>query len=411
MTWGNFKPNSVSEAYIKMKAEELKGNQHKLDQNKNGKLDAEDFKKLRKEDAVAEEVNKSDIPAYKRKDDKLTLADLEKERTKNLSHAVQLAKHNGTLKREEVEELDELSKDTLDSYRDKAYADQPSTRSDNPKKYDKRKQGRETAYDKMTGRRTAKEGLDLFSERELDMLINEVLKASDDAGKWISDFVSSDNPKFAGKSKEERKKQALAAYYAAQKKESVEYDSFLEEAAVDKAAVLADLDKKATADYWKKHAELKKHDPRTAKSTDKPVKEDLDEVIEEEVDFVKTGAKEIKHANIKDKDNEKDVMEPRAKGERDFLDKLSVNVTNDPAANGVNTGASKITAATKPVAQGAGKYDAKSKTGIKEGSAEAASDEDSSSEDHSVTEAKSKAAAETKGKNYIAFKEKMNKAC
>jgi hypothetical protein len=31
--------------------EELKGNQNKLDKNKNGKLDAEDFKKLRKEDA------------------------------------------------------------------------------------------------------------------------------------------------------------------------------------------------------------------------------------------------------------------------------------------------------------------------------------------------------------------------
>ena len=44
--------------------------------------------------------------------------------------------------------------------------------------------------------------------------IDEVLKSSDPAGKWISDFVHSDNPKFAGKSKKERTKQALAAYYA-----------------------------------------------------------------------------------------------------------------------------------------------------------------------------------------------------
>lgn len=34
--------------------EELKGNQHKLDKNKNGKLDAEDFKKLRKEEDLDE---------------------------------------------------------------------------------------------------------------------------------------------------------------------------------------------------------------------------------------------------------------------------------------------------------------------------------------------------------------------
>ena len=36
-------------AKMQAKNEELKGNQHKLDKNKNGKLDADDFKKLRKE--------------------------------------------------------------------------------------------------------------------------------------------------------------------------------------------------------------------------------------------------------------------------------------------------------------------------------------------------------------------------
>lgn len=44
--------------------------------------------------------------------------------------------------------------------------------------------------------------------------IDEVLTAKDSASEWISDFVKSDNPKFAGKSKKERIKQALAAYYA-----------------------------------------------------------------------------------------------------------------------------------------------------------------------------------------------------
>lgn len=52
--------------------------------------------------------------------------------------------------------------------------------------------------------------------------INEVLKASDPIEKWISDFVHSTNPKFAGKSNAERIEMAKGAYYAKQKSESVE---------------------------------------------------------------------------------------------------------------------------------------------------------------------------------------------
>jgi hypothetical protein len=55
------------------------------------------------------------------------------------------------------------------------------------------------------------------SEYELDEMINEVLSKNASAGDWIDDFVHSDNPKFAGKSKAERKKMALGAYYGAQK--------------------------------------------------------------------------------------------------------------------------------------------------------------------------------------------------
>jgi len=47
--------------------------------------------------------------------------------------------------------------------------------------------------------------------------IEEKLTAADPASKWISDFVKSDNPKFAGKSKKERINQALGAYYAAKR--------------------------------------------------------------------------------------------------------------------------------------------------------------------------------------------------
>ncbi len=50
----------------------------------------------------------------------------------------------------------------------------------------------------------------------------EKLKASDPTGKWIHDFVHSDNPKFAGKSKKERIRMALGASYGAKRNEEVE---------------------------------------------------------------------------------------------------------------------------------------------------------------------------------------------
>lgn len=54
--------------------------------------------------------------------------------------------------------------------------------------------------------------------------LNEVLKKSDPASKWIKDFVDSDDPKFKGKTKAERTKMALGAYYGAQRNESAELD-------------------------------------------------------------------------------------------------------------------------------------------------------------------------------------------
>jgi hypothetical protein len=63
--------------------------------------------------------------------------------------------------------------------------------------------------------------------------IEEKLTAGDPASKWISDFVASENPKFAGKTKKERINMALGAYYAAKKgkNEEVEHVEHVEEAA------------------------------------------------------------------------------------------------------------------------------------------------------------------------------------
>jgi hypothetical protein len=74
------------------------------------------------------------------------------------------------------------------------------------------------------GKKAVKEEVDFESltEEQCDEMINEVLGKDAKASDWIHDFVHSDNPKFAGKSKEQRKKQALAAYYAKQRNEEVE---------------------------------------------------------------------------------------------------------------------------------------------------------------------------------------------
>jgi hypothetical protein len=81
---------SVAEAAKKVMDEELKGNQHKIDKNKNNKIDAHDFKLLRKEDSG---LNLKDY----------SLEELEE-----------------FMVSEDYEQLDELSKTTLGSYVKKA---------------------------------------------------------------------------------------------------------------------------------------------------------------------------------------------------------------------------------------------------------------------------------------------------
>lgn len=57
----------------------------------------------------------------------------------------------------------------------------------------------------------------LIKETKLDAELNEVLSKDASASDWIHDFVHSDDPRFAGKSKKERIKMALGAYYDKQR--------------------------------------------------------------------------------------------------------------------------------------------------------------------------------------------------
>jgi hypothetical protein len=59
--------------------------------------------------------------------------------------------------------------------------------------------------------------------------VDEVLTKKEPASTWIRDFIKSKDPKFAGKSKKERQRMALGAYYAKQRNEEVEIDEASED--------------------------------------------------------------------------------------------------------------------------------------------------------------------------------------
>jgi hypothetical protein len=111
--------------------EALKGSQHKLDKNKNGKVDAHDFKLLRKEEDDLEEAKMTDDDMAERerivKGMKKDLAGF-KSRYGDRAKEVMYATATKQAMKEEVE-LDELNKSTLASYAKKATKDARMTQS------------------------------------------------------------------------------------------------------------------------------------------------------------------------------------------------------------------------------------------------------------------------------------------
>jgi len=112
----------------------------------------------------------------------------------------------------------------------------------------------------------------------------EVLKSSTPTSDWIDDFVHSDNPKFAGKSKKERIRMALGASYAAKRNEEVDVSE-------------------AQNDYFKRRkdeedriAGTKAPAKRTPKQTDyekKRKEQGVTEEVEEQFDLIEKIIEEI----------------------------------------------------------------------------------------------------------------------
>lgn len=226
--------------------EALKGNQHKIDANKNGKLDAEDFELLRKKKKVAEEAEQIDelsqdklmgyrAAAKKQGTDiqnkmKVGGGDWSKDgkdtdtlkkrlagykmagRKVNPGISASVGKAPRVAATEEVQ-IDELSHDTLRRYRMKAKSIGDNEKGDiNYRAKGRELAGRKTYGGRMTGiekaKVMAKEEADLEEKLNMD-------KAS--MGTVVKDFQKSNAPQFKGKSQDKRRVMAIAAKLTAER--------------------------------------------------------------------------------------------------------------------------------------------------------------------------------------------------
>jgi hypothetical protein len=239
-------------------------------------------------------------------------------------------KTGGWFHKEEAEQIDELSSELLSRYKEgaKKSADELSAQGKHKKAADRwlghmkatgKQIDKTTANIKKALRKeeTEEQGNDRmkqlkkFKEMILDMQLQEVLSKDASAGDWIHDFVHSDNPKFAGKSKEKRKEMALAAYYSKQRNEEVELDEAVDPSEVagnprmyDAATVKkAYYHKKATPDEKKT---LERHLDRHHGMNNwrKPVKEEAEQIDELSRDTL------LSYANKVSLDSQKHSKDP-----------------------------------------------------------------------------------------------------
>jgi hypothetical protein len=162
--------------------EALIGGQKKIDVNKNGKLDAMDFKMLRaKKKGMKEEV-KSTSEAYSDPYAAKKAAEMKKSYSKTMADAKKeyeaakkpkFAKNFMKMKNEEVKPIDELKSATLGSYIKKAadsYAGE--AQSGTYQKVDKRERGIANATNKLVKRAKANEEVE-----SIDEISSETLKS------------------------------------------------------------------------------------------------------------------------------------------------------------------------------------------------------------------------------------------
>jgi hypothetical protein len=158
-----YNPGEDEEVY-----EELKGNQHKIDANKNGKVDAHDFHLLRKKKKVAEDLDESaEDKHFEKQSPKMQNAiNLHLRKGLDYTSAVKAAaKHV----KEEAEELDELSDTTLDNYKEKAAKEiRDADDNDDIRHYNKRMHGYTSAL--KAGQRNHQRDVKKTTKEEVEQI-------------------------------------------------------------------------------------------------------------------------------------------------------------------------------------------------------------------------------------------------
>jgi hypothetical protein len=257
------KKDPVADAIRDIMEKELKGNQTKLDKNHNGKLDKQDFEILRgqkvKEGTDVNDRSEDTLAGRiktKKKDDVGPGADFKSSKVKLKAEEAELEENAFDYKSPRQPEpnggsgVKKGSRYGGSKQKEKPEQEMPKEKNEEVEHIEEKNwiagaikhPGAETAAAKRAGMSvqayaskhqhdsgtagkrarlamTLKKMKENYEEPIIDELINEVLSKDADAGDWIHDFVHSDNPKFEGKSKAERKKMALGAYYGKKNEE------------------------------------------------------------------------------------------------------------------------------------------------------------------------------------------------
>lgn len=158
-----------------LQQEALKGNQHEIDKNKNKKIDPEDFKILRgeKKPVKEETVDEGIIKDVAKKAFKALTGGSDEDQLKALQKraGAPVTGKKPTPQKEEVEQIDELSKSTLSSYMDKKKTEYMKGKTQSGSKENAKDiQNMGKAHDKMKKEEVQLKTLKQFKEGWDDML-------------------------------------------------------------------------------------------------------------------------------------------------------------------------------------------------------------------------------------------------
>jgi hypothetical protein len=226
--------------------EALKGDQHKIDANKNGKVDAHDFHLLRKKKKVAEEAEELEelstdtLNRYKT----AATADANQahrqirtgpgrpnrrllKRTAGGYAATRAIERQSKKTNEEAEQIDELSKKTLGSYVIKSLAPSSEKSVSNLASKGGYKLGQARDDDYTAGEKedakSVKRSLGVLTavrkmtKEEAEQVDEKLDMKKASMGTVVKDFQKSDAPQFQGKSQKKRQAMAVAAKLTAER--------------------------------------------------------------------------------------------------------------------------------------------------------------------------------------------------